>query len=182
MAREISLTIWCDVCYDDNVQTEGEELPPITLGNLKPRVIALCEEHKAGLFDRLSDALTQHGVLADKLGFAGPQAAAAAPTRSKAHIKNNPEGLMFTCSACGPEVQYKVRSSANNHRDKTHGGSSEVFILSSMELPYKCDHCPETFSMPQGAAVHMEKRHPDAGGAPVAKRAAKKAAKELGAA
>lgn len=68
MAREHIISIWCDPCMEiDDVKTEGEEMPPISIGNQKPRVLALCKQHRTDFFEPLEEFVNRFGVLAEKL-------------------------------------------------------------------------------------------------------------------
>lgn len=61
MAREVVTRIWCDVCLDNDQYAEGVETPPITIGSLKPRVLALCERHQKEVFEPMRELLTNLG-------------------------------------------------------------------------------------------------------------------------
>lgn len=71
MAREVVISIWCDLCLSiDDIHTEGKEVAPVTVGNNKARVLALCPEHKEEFFDRFVEALDL-GITTDALSAAG---------------------------------------------------------------------------------------------------------------
>lgn len=42
--RKISIDIFCDFCYAEGLETEGEEQLPIAIGRAKPKVVAVCKE------------------------------------------------------------------------------------------------------------------------------------------
>lgn len=67
MARQHHIDIFCDICLDQEVETEGEELPPVQIGNQKARVLALCKQHRVDLYEPLATALAESGIFADKL-------------------------------------------------------------------------------------------------------------------
>lgn len=68
MAREVITKIWCDVCLQDDVYTDGSETPPITIGSLKPRVMALCDVHVKEVFDPIKELLTELGQVLPQQG------------------------------------------------------------------------------------------------------------------
>lgn len=76
MAREIVTRIWCDVCLHEGEQVEAEEMPPVAIGTMKPRLLALCERHTKELFIPLRDVLVELGQIipATGLGSAGGSA------------------------------------------------------------------------------------------------------------
>lgn len=46
MARKITTHVLCDRClHEDDAEVEAQETPPVTIGQMKPRVLALCERH-----------------------------------------------------------------------------------------------------------------------------------------
>lgn len=67
MAREVVTHVWCDVCLQEDNYSEAKELPPITLGGMKPRVLALCELHEKEVYQPIRELLTELGVVADSL-------------------------------------------------------------------------------------------------------------------
>lgn len=68
MAREVKRIIWCDLCQQlDDVQTEAEEMPPITVGARKPRVLAVCVGHKESFYDKFMEVLEEAGIPVDQL-------------------------------------------------------------------------------------------------------------------
>lgn len=74
MAREHIISVWCDPCMEiDDVKVEGQETPPIALGNQKPRVLALCKQHWTDFFEPLEEFVTKFGVPLDKLVDSPPK-------------------------------------------------------------------------------------------------------------
>lgn len=60
MARTV--VVHCDLCLEEGERTEAEELPPITIEGKRPRVLALCPDHKQDYYDpfvELVDDLAQ---------------------------------------------------------------------------------------------------------------------------
>lgn len=68
MAREYKQFTWCDLCLElDGEQVEGEEMPPIMVGNKKPRVLAVCKQHQVDFFDKFVEVLESAGIVVDQL-------------------------------------------------------------------------------------------------------------------
>lgn len=67
MARKVTVEVVCDICQDlDDIQVEGTELPPIAVGTAKPRVMAVCKEHREGV-ESFLDMLKRLGVFPESL-------------------------------------------------------------------------------------------------------------------
>lgn len=66
MAREVVTNIWCDQCLEDEDErySPARELPPIVLGNAKPRILALCERHEKELYEPFRQLVMEVGVVA----------------------------------------------------------------------------------------------------------------------
>lgn len=72
MAREI--VVWCDVCIQEDVRTPASELSGIALKpGVKPRTIALCEEHRKELYEPFYDLVMELGQLAEGETIAGTE-------------------------------------------------------------------------------------------------------------
>lgn len=69
MAREIVTRIWCDVCLHEGEQAEAEEMPPVAIGTMKPRLLALCERHTKELFLPLREVLVELGQIIPSTGL-----------------------------------------------------------------------------------------------------------------
>lgn len=117
MAREIvTLThVWCDVCLRDGQQVEAEELPPVSIGKLKPRLLALCEPHRKELFDPFREVVSDLGQIVPssvQLGLPGSTIASASD-----------QGI-WPCPDpdCEHHSQpYTHRQSLRNHAREKHG-------------------------------------------------------------
>lgn len=95
MAREVDIRIWCDHHLEaDEIKVEGEELPPIAIGNQKARVMALCKECRVDFYEPLAEALSRYGVAFDKLATEKPRAVA----------KKNPGNPNATSPGPRPQV------------------------------------------------------------------------------
>ena len=198
MAREIITSIWCDPCLKiDDVRTEGEELPPITIGNGKPRVLAMCKQHRTDFYDPFVDAVMELGTISDHL---------AAGTATKRQTSSGTPRVVCPYPGCG--VALKNVSSTQSHVRHTHG--TTVFELlgyegqlydvngDAVERPApratvsgepsvkraECDvkgcgkvyEFPETQRPVQALAVHKAKSHGVAGTKSAKARKARKAA------
>lgn len=109
MAREVVTHIWCDVCmHTDDVYTEATETPPIVLGNMKPRVLALCDVHTKEVYEPIKELLTELGQVADAAKFPG----------------TSPGSGTWPCPdpACHKHDRpFKHEQSLRNHSKQVHG-------------------------------------------------------------
>lgn len=124
MAREVKTLIWCDLCLElDAVQAEGEEMPAITVGNKKPRVLALCKGHQVDFFDKFVEVLESAGITVDQLTNPGR------PTRSSA-VRPHPrtldastgKGVMCPIEGCEAKPLKNV-STISSHLRQIHAMS-----------------------------------------------------------
>lgn len=68
MAREVFTKIWCDPClHTKDIKIEANEMPPVTVGQKSPRVMALCPECEAGFFAPFIEGLEAFGDTPDSL-------------------------------------------------------------------------------------------------------------------
>lgn len=98
MAREIIELFWCDPCLEiDDIRTEGEELPPVSIGNQKARRMTMCKQHREDFWEPFVEAMQKFGIPVDKIAppikaKQGRAAAAPAgyhfPERSKLEERN----------------------------------------------------------------------------------------------
>lgn len=173
MAREIVTTIWCDICMDGGVKTEGIETPPITLGALKPRVLALCVsgENHMEIYTSIEQIVRDLGQASDHLVNATPQRG-----RPRTVV---PEGQGLQCPLC--EGRYRNRSSLGTHlrtQHQTNFGELEqqqLFVEGSDVPPeetpapaqtrLECDLCGKVYEWPkhsrpiQALSVHKARTH-----------------------
>lgn len=132
MAREVLTRIWCDVCLADvedgeePTHTEAEETSPVTIGFLKPRVVALCEAHRKELFDPFDQLVRELG---QPLHSGGPVIAAPTGSRPKAYPCPDPE-----CEK--HDDAYANASSLGGHAQRVHGMSlTELRVKFGVEPP-----------------------------------------------
>lgn len=176
MARELKMNIWCDFCQVEDIQTEGEELPPIAVGAGKARVLAACKQHREDNYEPFVSALLELGVIAEHLGLQTRSSPPGQAPKPKTGIE---------CPRCARVL--KNRDSLASHlRDRHETTLSEVFgdqpilDVAGNELPparkYNIDPdrvreaCPEkgcdtVYEFPkhtrpkQALAVHVSRLH-----------------------
>lgn len=187
MARELVTNIWCDVCLSDDEETtytHAEEFSPITLPNMKPRVIALCTEHRE-LYDRF------RALVAD-LGQVVPDGQPKTPTSTRG---GGTKAGVFPCPVptCRKHTKpYKHDTSAGSHARREHGktylelvaeygdprgegdqGEDEALFSDTTNAPVpvpsvestECEDCGKRFEWPaykrptQALGVHRAKVH-----------------------
>lgn len=144
--REVVTRVWCDVCAKESLWNEGEEVPAVVIGTLKPRVVALCEPHRKELFDPFQEVLTDLGqIVPDALMGGSPRKG----------VGGRPSVEQLTCPACGHVSPNK--SALTSHTKNMHDASIEE--LRGEPLPYECPECQRKFGRPQGMAAHRRTVH-----------------------
>lgn len=98
MAREIELRVWCDPCMQiDGERVEGEEMLPIIIGRAKPKVIAMCTQHKEDFWDPFVEAIQKMGETQEALSVErvrkAPGTATTAPAARKLPGSEERNGL-----------------------------------------------------------------------------------------
>lgn len=112
MAREFVTHIWCDVCLEqDDIRTEGSETPAITIGNMKPRVLALCDTHMKEHYEPVKQMLQELGQPVDL------------PVQRSHRSDRVEEGEEMECPypGCTGYGPYRLKSSLRNHFKDVHG-------------------------------------------------------------
>lgn len=180
MAREVVTHIWCDVCLqEDDQHVEAVETPPITVGTMKPRVLALCERHTKEVYEPFKELVTDLGVVAHDT------TASAAPRRSPG---TSPGSGIFPCPVPECEKQthpFKHEQSLRNHSKQVHGvpinelreaypdgpeptlfaAAEESGAPKVREVTCGFEGCDVTYSWPthrlpaQAMGVHRSKKH-----------------------
>jgi hypothetical protein len=128
MARRVITTMLCDPCLAEGNEVEGEELPPLPLIGNKPRILALCEDHRAEVYDPLVEMVREHGQIVDI--EPGPRAVARpARTRTRTRPEREPEPEPES-PAEEPVAEYECPDCARSfttpqglgaHRSRVHG-------------------------------------------------------------
>lgn len=179
MARELKLSIWCDLCQHEDKLTEGEELPAVTYEG-RSVVLALCAPHKVERFDPFVDLLAV-GVPAETL----VKGTKPLPATNKAGEDTPSKTAKFACTECGTVLKgrYSLFTHLRNQHDKTaheaYGDSPIVDVDGNMHAPAQaatpeadqsrvyCDQpgCRVFFEGPkntrpmQAMAIHRTRNH-----------------------
>lgn len=119
MVRQLEIKIWCDPCNSQDIQAEAEELPPVALGHSKPRVVAMCKEHRENLYEPFVAVLTEHGALADQL-TGGTTSRRHRTISSPSNAKDSSTGLMIQCPIEDCAKPLKNVSSVAAHVRRVH--------------------------------------------------------------
>lgn len=131
MAREIITTILCDVCLNDeeiDEKVEAVEMPPVSIGGAAPKVVALCEEHKADYWEPFIVLLDNLGqaVQSGKIKKSSKTAAKATlPLTSDEELPRIPKITSAQCPECEkvyafPEYK-RPQQALGLHRRRAHG-------------------------------------------------------------
>lgn len=124
MARELEIKIWCDPCFAQDVKTEAEELPAVALAGSKPRVLAMCKEHRENLYDPFVSVLVEHGLTVDQLGRGKPvkrTTPAGEATAPPSQATDSSTGKPVQCPDCS-ETR-KNPAGISKHLRQAHGKS-----------------------------------------------------------
>lgn len=116
MARVITVQTLCDPCLNlDKAEVPGEELPPLPLVGNKPRVLAVCQRHKAEVYDPLLAMVRDYGQIVDIDGTT---------SNGKATKKVVQAGAGLTCPECGRD-DFAAPQGLGAHRFRAHGVTKE---------------------------------------------------------
>jgi len=124
MARRVTVQLLCDPCLADGKEVEAEELPPLNLVGNKPRVLALCEGHRAEVFDPLVEMVKAHGQILDIDAGAAP-AKASAKKSSRPAASGASVGDPLVCPECGRD-DFAAPQGLGAHRFRAHGVASQA--------------------------------------------------------
>lgn len=136
MAREIIVQVWCDWCQDIDMQTPGDELPPIQVGGQKARVPALCEPHKKEFYDPFVEML-QLAAFADAISnvkSSKPQKVGAvggvpgSTGTRKPPVSPEAKATGIPCPYEGCDSISKNRSSLGGHTRSQHQISLKMLL------------------------------------------------------
>lgn len=137
MARRVEISVLCDVCLAEDVESEGVEVS-VSLDGAAPRTLALCETDRKDLLDPLADALVRLGQL--------PEGASIRDRKSE------------LCPVCGKG--YTTRKRLGDHMGKMHG--TTLGLLESGQEPdseaFPCDRCDKSFPTSQGLSMHKTRK------------------------
>lgn len=139
MARSTVTYIFCDFCLGENdVQTEAQELPPITLGNAKPRLLALCKQHREDWYEPFVEAVKEYGVMIDG---SSPARSVITPTDPKGTLELAPDGEKVLCPVC--KAAGVIKPLKNRNTVMTHMRSDHQTTLSQWEREHGPANTPE---------------------------------------
>jgi hypothetical protein len=181
MAREIITKVWCDVCQTEDpenpVNTEAEETPPVTIGMLRPRVIALCETHKKERFDPFDELVRMYGQNAAEVAALTPTTPKRGGGRPPGK-RTGPWKGEYACPdpACPKhDKPYSSMTSLRQHTDSHHGKTPvEMRLEFDPDADFgekpeitrtECEDCDQVYEWPeirlpmQAMGVHRARMH-----------------------
>lgn len=128
MAREIELKIWCDPCMEiDGERVEGLEMEAVTIGNKKPKVIAMCPQHKEDFFDPFVEALQNMGTTVDSLQNSGRVRDSGKHSRQLPAAPPDGSGLQCPVEECAQKGLKNVKS-ISSHLRSVHDANLYMVI------------------------------------------------------
>jgi hypothetical protein len=181
MAKEIIVSVWCDLCAKDDVREPGQTTPPIAIvGTGKPRTLDLCPRHRKELLDVLVSALDEDGAEVAATGKAATKSATKSAGKNPDRL---PYGLAnaqgpFDClvPGCGgrntvanggtgypslkalkSHLSYQHSLTFSAYREQ-HGVPVSLSTGAPLEVPtgqLACPHCDRTFQNRHGLSGHM---------------------------
>lgn len=117
MARRVIVETLCDPCLAKGSEVAAEELPPLPLIGNKPRVLALCPDHRAEVYEPLLAMVKEHGQIVDIEPATG--------TTAKARVKTaTPEAGSLDCPECRAAEtprSFTTPQGLGAHRYRVHG-------------------------------------------------------------
>lgn len=117
MVRDVVTFIWCDFHLgQEDIKVEAEELPPITIGNAKPRMLALCKEHRESWYEPMREAVAEFGTVVDG---SSPAKSVITPRDPKGTLEVAPDGVRVLCPEC--KTPLKNRNTVQTHMRAHHG-------------------------------------------------------------
>ena len=174
MARQVIVRVLCDPCLENELEVEGDELPPLKLPEFtgRPRVMTLCEVHRKEFYDPFAELLAKLGQPVDDEGNAskprGPykkrkKSASSdssssseeepAPAQEETPAVETAEGI--ACPTCGHVSPNRAALSA--HTRTQHGKT--LAELEGKPLPFSCPECGDHFSTAKGQGAHRFRVH-----------------------
>jgi hypothetical protein len=148
VAIEVIFKPLCDSDRHRGQHVEGQTLPTVAIQG-KPRIVELCEECKAELYDPLVSLLLAQGREPD----AAEEAAKGAG------------GGKLQCPKCGYTVN--TRGAMRDHTKTNHGMSLSAIetelghSLEGKPLTHKCRFCDQMFTAGQAQSGHERNDHPE---------------------
>lgn len=140
MARRVRIEVLCDVCQADDIESEADEIEPVTVGlKGKPLVLGLCKEHWP-VYAQFIGWLSEYGASAEELPTGPPpekrkkKSAAQPVAESEPKV---PEVTRAECNYIDPETgeacttvyewpqSRRPTQALGVHRRRAHGIVSE---------------------------------------------------------
>lgn len=135
MVRQLVTHIWCDVCFrEDEAYVEAQETPPITIGQAKPRRLALCERHTK-LYNEFHDLVLDVGQAVEV-----EETQAPTPKRQKRNPNPSPLQPPYICKVPGCATterghEFPNRQSLATHIRTQHGHSVGEYAQQYLDQP-----------------------------------------------
>lgn len=120
MARRVIVETLCDPCLAQGTEVAAEELPPLPLIGNKPRVLALCPDHRAEVYEPLLAMVKEHGQIVD----IEPATGTAPRARVKATTSDGGSLDCPECRAAGTPRSFTAPQGLGAHRYRAHGVES----------------------------------------------------------
>lgn len=178
-----AIITYCDVCLEDDVYAAETQTTRITIDNLSPRTIDLCEVHRKELVQPIEQALQRFGLTDAKAAKRAP-VTPAVPGRTETPAKpadapetppaasGEPLALSDSgkpreaCTLCGAVVNV---TDAEGHWTSAHPGQSRArhaFELNIVDTIFECDEkisprkpCTAAYLKLQGLRMHIARTH-----------------------
>lgn len=157
MAREVQVLAWCDVHMAEDQRVPMVATHTVALDGGAPRTLDLCEEHEAALWKPFADVAAL-GAKAEANGApkavqAGPRALGGIRRASPRTVTaNKSDANTRVCLLCSATLE--GRNIHDRHLVQAHGLPKVMALYGDA-----CPFCGETFSTPQGLAIHGTNSH-----------------------
>lgn len=130
MARRV--VILCDPCSAKDINAEGEE-EIISINNLKPRLVAMCESCRKEFLEPLEQLIKEHGTIAT--------GDLVKPTKQAAMLPGMPT-VRVSCPVDGCGAELKNEDSLVSHARSAHG------LVKSQVMAMLAGHEPDDVPRP----------------------------------
>jgi hypothetical protein len=125
MARELQIKVWCDLCRAEDIQTDAEELPPIAIAGAKPKVLALCKEHRETHYEPFAAMVSAYGETLSNLlkgkPVKRPSGATVGDSAPPSQASDSSTGKYVQCPEC--DESRKNPAGISKHLRTAHGKS-----------------------------------------------------------
>lgn len=117
MSRRVIIETICDPCLKAGQEVEAIELPPVTLFGNKPRLLALCEAHRAEVYDPFLNMVKTFGQTIDL--EAASNEPSSSPASNGKRQSSTSAGQSLPCPDCSRE--FGSPQGLGAHRYQAHG-------------------------------------------------------------